>query len=69
MYHLVQLVNLHLSNLFLLEPGERFIYLRTKCNKLLYKICMSVGFPWVDAARARRQILHAPIIRNSTQAG
>jgi aspartate racemase len=59
LYWFVQLLNLLISDLSLLGPGERLPYIKAKLNKLLYKIYMGIGLPWVGAARARREILKA----------
>jgi thioesterase domain-containing protein len=52
-------VGLHLDNLSVLEPNERFSYLKGKFHKALYKLYMAGGAPWVPAARQRRNILKA----------
>jgi thioesterase domain-containing protein/acyl carrier protein len=52
-------VGLHVNNLLILEPRERLIYVREKFNRALYKLYMGLGFPWIPAARYRRNILKA----------
>jgi hypothetical protein len=43
----------------LLGRREKLVYLEIKASRLLYKIYMSVGTPWVPAAQTRRRILQA----------
>src|SRR5262249_20107214 len=50
---------LHIGNLLVLKPGERLTYVKTKFNKALYKLYMTLGSPWVFAARNRSNILKA----------
>jgi thioesterase domain-containing protein/aryl carrier-like protein len=57
----IQLIRLHTTNLLLLPNGEKRRYLQTRSNRLLYKIYMAVGVPWVSTARVRRNILNAGI--------
>jgi amino acid adenylation domain-containing protein len=50
-------INLHLGNLSILEPHERFSYLRGKINKARYRLYMGLGSRWLAAARRRRKVL------------
>ena len=56
---LFQTASLHVGNVSVLEPKERFLYIKGKFNKALYKLYMAVGRAWVPAARNRRNILNA----------
>ncbi|MGB7950919.1 MAG: thioesterase domain-containing protein, partial [Candidatus Binatia bacterium] len=52
-------VGLHVGNLGIIEPKERFSYLKGKFNKALYKLYMGLGSAWIPAARQRRNIMNA----------
>ena len=55
------LVRLHIDNLMLLGWGEKLSYVEVKFNRLLYKMYMAVGTPWVLTAQARRRVLAAGV--------